>query len=300
MEILLESTSNSSVSQKQTLELKKAKAEVEAADLKAQPSSFNMEQLNELMVKSLKSELAKLLSTYDFSSSFPTKLKELPSKFLELSGEVNELKKLVNELKVELLTKLKEIPLKLEDFTKIVTSLTSQVADLKTLQWELPKEFLSVPTNVANVQAKLKILDSLLSLLGKVTDALNRFAQVFKNASQRAGETSVPSAGEADTMTSSSQIEREHIKKDKGKKIMFLNDAEDESTECGSDDDDESRNMSGFMAESSKQKKLKKFDFYTESGEHFHLTEEEINAQKKISKDAKAKAAKLEGERRRE
>nr|GEV36705.1 hypothetical protein [Tanacetum cinerariifolium] len=158
------------------------------------------------MVKSLKAKLAKLLSTHDFSSSFPTKLKELPSKFLELSGEVNELKKLVNELEVELPTKLKEIPLKLEDFTKTVTSLTSQVADLKTLMWELPEEFLSIPTNVANV---------------------------FKNASQRAGETSIPSAGEADTVP-------------------------------------------------------------VEGGE------QEINAQKKIAKDAKAKAAKLEGEKRKE
>nr|GEV56491.1 hypothetical protein [Tanacetum cinerariifolium] len=147
-------------SQKHTLELKK----VEATDLKARPSSFNMEQLNELTVKPLKAELRKLLSTHNFNSSFPTELKELPSEFLELYGEVKELKKLVNELE------------------------------------ELPKDFLSVPKNVEIVQSKLKILDALPSLLGKVNDALNRFAQVLENASQRAKETSVPSAGQADTV----------------------------------------------------------------------------------------------------
>nr|GEU97915.1 hypothetical protein [Tanacetum cinerariifolium] len=105
------------------------------------------------MVKSLKVKLAKLLSTHDFNNSFPTELKELPSKFLKL-GEVKELKKLVNELEVELPIKLKEIPSKLEDFTKTVTSLTSQVTNLKSLQWELPEDFLSVPTNVENVQDK--------------------------------------------------------------------------------------------------------------------------------------------------
>nr|GEV56490.1 hypothetical protein [Tanacetum cinerariifolium] len=76
--------------------------------------------------------------------------------------------------------------------------------------------------------------------------------------------------------------------------------SKEESTESESDDDDESRNMSGFMVESFNQKKLKKFDFITKSEEHFHLTKEEISAQTKITKDAIAEAAKLEGERRRE
>ncbi|GKB42838.1 hypothetical protein Tco_0887780, partial [Tanacetum coccineum] len=65
---------------------------------------------------------------------------------------------------------LKEIPTKLEDFTKTITSLTSQVAELKTLQWELLAEFLSLPV------------------------------QVLDSASSKARDQSVPSAGQADTM----------------------------------------------------------------------------------------------------
>ncbi|GKC67164.1 hypothetical protein Tco_1099762, partial [Tanacetum coccineum] len=85
---------------------------------------------------------------------------------------------------------LKEIPTKLEDFTKTVTSLTSQVTELKTLQWELPGLLL----NVASVQAKLKTLDALPGLLLNVTKALNKFAQVLDSASSKAGDQSVPSA----------------------------------------------------------------------------------------------------------
>ncbi|GJY89285.1 hypothetical protein Tco_0503913 [Tanacetum coccineum] len=50
------------------------------------------------------------------------------------------------------------------------------------------------------------------------------------------------------------------------------------------------------MVEPSRTKKLKNFDFITEDGTHIHLTEEEINHQKKLKEDAKAKAAKQEGE----
>ncbi|GJR83282.1 hypothetical protein Tco_0154067 [Tanacetum coccineum] len=47
-------------------------------------------------------------------------------------------------------------------------------------------------------------------------------------------------------------------------------------------------------------KTLKKFDFVTESGEHVHLTKEHISAQKKIEEEVKAKAARREGEIRKE
>ncbi|GJR78835.1 hypothetical protein Tco_0149620 [Tanacetum coccineum] len=121
-------------SQKHKLELEKNKAEAEATLLKAQPSFPNVEQLNELLVKSLQTEFSKILSAHDFSNSLPTELKDLPSKFNELTEEVKGLKKQVHELEIELLGDLKEIPSKLEDFTKTVISLTSQVAELKTLQ----------------------------------------------------------------------------------------------------------------------------------------------------------------------
>ncbi|GJW90111.1 hypothetical protein Tco_0167664 [Tanacetum coccineum] len=155
-------------SQKHKLELEKNKAE--AALLKAQPSFSNVEQLKELLVKSLKTKFSNILSAHDFSSSLPTELKDLPFKLNELTREVKGLKKHVHELEIELPRDLKEIPIKLDDFTKNVTSLTSQVAELKTLQWELPAKFLSLP------------------------------AQVLNSASSKAGDLSVPSAGQADTM----------------------------------------------------------------------------------------------------
>ncbi|GKC50695.1 hypothetical protein Tco_1073440, partial [Tanacetum coccineum] len=279
-------------SQKHKLEREKNKAEAEAALYKAQPSFPN------------------ILSARDFSSSLPNELKDLPSKFNELTEEVKGLKTQVHNLEIELPGDLKEIPPKLDDFTKIVTSLTSQVAELKTLQWELPTEFLSLPKQVKSVQAKLKTLDDLLSLLLNITQALNKFAQVLNSASSKAEDQSVPSTCQANTMpakgenntnqatisqlfqrraeknaekenmnnqqpkpttTCSSQPEGEHIKKDKGKKDMSSKDAEED---------------------------LKKFDFVIEDGEHVHLTKEQISAQKKIEKEAEA--ANCEGEIRKE
>ncbi|GJV47428.1 hypothetical protein Tco_1437640 [Tanacetum coccineum] len=168
-------------------------------------------------------------------SSLPTEQKELPTKFNELAEDVKGLKNQVHELEIELLGELKEIPTKLEDFTKTVTSLTSQVAKLKTLQWELPAEFLPLPT------------------------------QVFNTASKKAGDTSVPSTVQAGIIPAG----------------------------------DKTSHVAGSLAGSSKKKKLRKFDFVTESGDHVHLTEEQINAQKKIKEEAKAEAAKQEGEIRR-
>ncbi|GJZ28520.1 hypothetical protein Tco_0573167 [Tanacetum coccineum] len=46
--------------------------------------------------------------------------------------------------------------------------------------------------------------------------------------------------------------------------------------------------------------KGKRFDFVTEDGEHVHLTKEQINQQKKIEEEAKAEAARREGEIRKE
>ncbi|GJR56022.1 retrovirus-related pol polyprotein from transposon TNT 1-94 [Tanacetum coccineum] len=137
------------------------KNEAEAALFKAQPSFPNVEELNKLLVKSLKTKLSNILSTHDFSSSILTELKNLPSKFIQS---------------------------------------TEEVAEMKTLQWELPQEYLSLPRQVTSVQAKLKTLDALLGLLSHVTKALNKFAHVLDFASSKAGDQSVPSAGQADTM----------------------------------------------------------------------------------------------------
>ncbi|GJV98552.1 hypothetical protein Tco_1553804 [Tanacetum coccineum] len=146
--------------------LRRTKLEAEAALLRAQPSFPNMGQLNELLVNSLQTKFSKILSAHDFSSSLPTELKEPPSKFNELTKELKGLKKQVHNLEIQLLGELKEIPTKLEDFTKTVTSLTSQVTELKILQWELPAEFLSMPTHDEAIASK-KTKDASVPLPGQ-------------------------------------------------------------------------------------------------------------------------------------
>ncbi|GKA58382.1 hypothetical protein Tco_0757570 [Tanacetum coccineum] len=92
---------------------------------------------------------------------------------------------------------------------------------------------------------------------------------------------------------SSSQPEGEHIKEDKGKKALSSEEAKKESTDSDSDDE---TYVIVSMVEPSRTKKLNKFDFITEDGRHIYLIEEEINHQKKLKEDAKAKASKQEGE----
>ncbi|GJT44248.1 hypothetical protein Tco_0952963 [Tanacetum coccineum] len=249
-------------SQKNKLELKKNKVEAKAALLKAQPSFPNVEQLNELLVKSLKTKFSNILTARDLSNSLPTELKDISSKLNELTGKVQGLKKQVHDLEIELPEELNEIPTKLED-----------------------------------------------CLLSNVTKALNKFAQVLDSASSKDGDQSVPSAGQTNTMPAEGEkntnqvaisqlFRRRAEKKDKGKKDLSSEEAEKESTKSGSND--ETTHMPGSTVESYKKKELKKFDFVTESGEHVHLTKEQISAQKKIEEEAKAEAARREGEIRKE
>ncbi|GJV24507.1 hypothetical protein Tco_1377202 [Tanacetum coccineum] len=95
----------------------------------------------------------------------------------------------------------------------------------------------------------------------------------------------------------SSQPEGEHIKKDKGKKALSLKEADKESIDSNFDDE---THVTGSMVESSRIKKVKKFNFVTKDGKHIHLTEEQINQQKKIEEEAKAEASKRESEVRKE
>ncbi|GKD13524.1 hypothetical protein Tco_1197931, partial [Tanacetum coccineum] len=103
----------------------------------------------------------------------------------------NELPKILSthDFSGSLRTELKDIPSR---FTKLTD-------ELKTLQWELPAPFISLPDQVAKVQARLKTLDALLSLFISVTNALNRSSKALQNTTQ-AGDTSVPSVGQASTM----------------------------------------------------------------------------------------------------
>ncbi|GJT58971.1 hypothetical protein Tco_1002504 [Tanacetum coccineum] len=162
----------------------------------ARPSYPDVNQLTTLLVTSLKPELSKLLASHKFASCLLTELKELPLKFTELSGEIKELKQHVKDMDIELHGDLKEIPTKLETFTSTIFSLTSQVAEPKDIQWELPAELQALPVLVSSVQKQLKTLDSLPSLYNKVTKTLNRFATVVENA-LAAMTKDVPSAGQA-------------------------------------------------------------------------------------------------------
>nr|GEW96465.1 hypothetical protein [Tanacetum cinerariifolium] len=248
-------------------------------------------KLNELLVKSIKIEFLNIKSAHDFSSSLPIELKDLPSKFDELTEEVKGLKKQVH--------------------SSVETS----------------SEILSLPVQVALVQAKLKTLNALLGLLLNVTKALNKFTQVLDSASSNARDQSVPSAGQANTRPAEGEndtnqatisyvfqrkaeknAEKDNLNKnkpqtkltsppipleDKGKKALSLEEATKESTDSDSDD---KIHMTGSMVEPSKTKKLKKFDFITKDGRHIHLTKEQINHQKKLEEYAKVEPAKQEGQ----
>ncbi|GJV96220.1 hypothetical protein Tco_1547797 [Tanacetum coccineum] len=160
-------------------------------------------------------------------------------------------------------TELKDLPSKFNELTEEVKGLKKQVHELEI---KLPGELKEIPTKLED------FTKTVTSLTFQVTKL----------------KTLHPPK-------SSSKPEGEHIKKDKGKKAMSLEEAKKDSTNSDSNDDDETH-VTGPMVESSKTKKLKKFDFITKNGMHIHLTDEEINHQNKLEEDAKAKAAKQEGE----
>nr|GEX06755.1 hypothetical protein [Tanacetum cinerariifolium] len=240
-------------------ELKKNKVEAEAALLKAQPSFPNVGQLNELMVKSLQTNFPMILSAHDFSSSLPTELKDLPSKFMNLRLSYQEAKLTLCLLRGRRTQTKQPSPSFFKD-------------ELKRI---LKKENL-------NSQQQKPITPPVITIIPPVITTTTTQMQ------------SPPQ----DLQKGFSQLEGNHIKKDKGKKAMSSKDAKEVSTE--SDSDDETIHMPSSMVESSKKKELKKFDFVTESGEHVYLTEEHISAQKKIEEEAKAEAAKCKGEIRKQ
>ncbi|GKB35934.1 hypothetical protein Tco_0880876 [Tanacetum coccineum] len=208
--------------------------------------------------------------------------------------------------------------IKLEDLSEMTQN--SKLKNEKTKD-EDEVALLSAQPSYPNVAqliellAKIKTLDALPSFLNKVTKALNKFAQVIESASKKARDHSVPSAGlagshlaerEKNTQKiiisysprSSPQPEGVLIKKDKGKKAMSSKDPKKEGAESNSDDDTIS--LASSMVESSKKKKIKKFDFVTEGCEHVYLTKETIKEHKRIKESVKADAVKQEVEVRKE
>ncbi|GJZ86886.1 hypothetical protein Tco_0658496 [Tanacetum coccineum] len=262
------------VSQKHTLETEKRKAKAEITRLKAQLFFPNVGQLNEQLVKSLTTKFSKILFAHDFSSSLPIELKDLPSKFDELTEE------------------------------------------------ELPKEFVSLLVQVASVQAKLQTLDALPGILLNITKALNKFAQVLDSVSSKARDQSVPSASQVDTMpakgekntnqTTISQLfqrqsEKENLNNQQPKPTTpppippIITTTTHMQSSFLSKPLEISSQLEGEQTKIEKGKKVMySKDAEEENGEHVHLTKEQISTQKKIEEEAKAEAAKREGEIRKE
>nr|GEX26726.1 hypothetical protein [Tanacetum cinerariifolium] len=204
-----------------------------------------------------------------------------------------KLKKQVHELEIEIPGDLKEIPTKLKDFTKTVTSLTSQVAEALVKCYTSFEQICSYlklcfikswrysvlsacQANTKPPEGEKDINQATISQFFQRRDNKNVVKDNLNKNKPQTKTTRPPNPPIITTTTqmqspflqpppkSSFQPEGEDIKEDKGKKALT--------------------------------KKLKKFDFITKDGRHIHLIEEEINHQKKLEEDAKAEAAKQEGE----
>ncbi|GJW36180.1 hypothetical protein Tco_0059100 [Tanacetum coccineum] len=158
-------------------------------------SSLMSSQIQELTnhVLILQSQKHKLELEKNKAEAKPALFKAQPS-FPNI-GQLNEL--LVKSLQTEF-SKI----LSAYDFS---SSLPTQLKDLPSkfnelTEEELLVEFLSLPPQVASVQAKLKTLDALLSLLLNVKKSLNKFARVLDSASSKAIYQGVPSASQVNTM----------------------------------------------------------------------------------------------------
>nr|GEX94193.1 hypothetical protein [Tanacetum cinerariifolium] len=83
--------------------------------------------------------------------------------------------------------------------------------------------------------------------------------------------------------------------------VIVVNDSdEDEDDEVHATKNVETEDTLVPKSPSSRIKKVNKFDFVIEDGKHIHLTEEQINQQKKIDEEAKAEAAKRKSKVRKE
>nr|GEY16984.1 hypothetical protein [Tanacetum cinerariifolium] len=140
-------------SQNLKLEEKKADFKAKVALLSTQSSFPNVEQITELLVKSLKPKLTKLLIDHDFSASIPTEMKELSSKFKEISEEIKDLNKYVEGLQIKISGDLKEILKKLGAFHSAISCLTKQVVELKNHKLEVLASLLALPGQVSSITA---------------------------------------------------------------------------------------------------------------------------------------------------
>ncbi|GJV83364.1 hypothetical protein Tco_1523262 [Tanacetum coccineum] len=274
-------------------------------------------QLKEMLVKFLKIELSNIISTNDFSSSLPIELKDISSKLNELTREVQSLISQVAELKALQW----ELP---QEFLSLPAQVATVQAKLKTLDALL--SLLSHVTKALNkfaqvlVSASSKARDKSVPSAGqadtmpaegeKNTNQATRAEKVNLNKTQPE-KTTPPFIPPIITTTTqmqspfpqrapkdSSQTEGEHIQKDKGKKAMSSEDAEERVQKVIM----MMRQHTCLVLQLNplRKKEQKKLDFVTEGGEHVHLTKEQISAQKKIEEEAKAEAARRKCEIRKE
>ncbi|GKE35773.1 hypothetical protein Tco_1455095 [Tanacetum coccineum] len=97
---------------------------------------------------------------------------------------------------------LKALPNKLEEIQSSISALTNKVAFLEDFRLEIPARLLALTGQVSSINAqltKLKVLDALLSPLDKFVVAMDKFAKAIKSTSYKAGDHSVPLAGQACT-----------------------------------------------------------------------------------------------------
>ncbi|GJV75590.1 reverse transcriptase domain-containing protein [Tanacetum coccineum] len=185
----------------------------------------------------------------------------------------------------------------------------SQNQKLEKLKTKAEAEVAFLLAQPSYLNAKIKTLDALPSLLNKVTEALDKIAKDAERTNLNSQPTTTtppttttvipPTTLQLQSPFLSSRLKRypqtegELIKKDKGKKAMSSKYAEEEDTRS---DFDEDANLTGSLVESSKKKKLKIFDFVTEEGDHIHLIAKQIKELKKIKESVKAYLAKQEVE----
>ncbi|GKB99331.1 hypothetical protein Tco_0985468 [Tanacetum coccineum] len=145
--------------------------------------------------------------TEDSSVPHPPSLKiiqfrELTNQVLLLQSQNQKLEQLKNKAKAEFSFLTAQ-----RSYLNVITVLSREVKELNKhvqgMEFELPGDWKEISTkletftSVVSIQAKLKTLDTLPSLLNKVTDTLTRCAHILENASPKAGEKSVPLAGQA-------------------------------------------------------------------------------------------------------
>ncbi|GKB83425.1 hypothetical protein Tco_0950320 [Tanacetum coccineum] len=181
-------------------------------------------------------------------------------KIQELTNQ--DLKEYIEKLEIKVPTNMKEIPDKFVELQTTISALTTKVDKLEGSKLEILANLVALPSQVSSISsqvAKLKVLDAIPTIPGKVAAAINRFAHAI-------------------FLSLYAAINRGDTAADK---------------ESNSDFDSESR-PSGTLEELSKTKPIKKFTYIIESGKRHQMPKEEIKNPKGIKELAKAESIKSE------